>query len=369
MMCAKPRARQEDGMGMVVALVSLAAAIIAIPALALAAFLIDTWACKARYARWRARGGARPVVRTQDERFEGLPGYPFAPNYIELDGLRMHYVDEGPRGAAPILLLHGEPTWSYLYRKMIPALAAAGHRVIAPDLIGFGKSDKLARQCDYTYQMHVDMMDAFVKALDLRGITLFCQDWGGLIGLRAALDLDDRFARIVASNTGIPGKAPRGKFQPVTDLRSKHGPRGFLQWFFYSQFAPDFQVGKIIQMASRTKLTPEEIAAYDAPFATRRHKAGARKFPRLVPSELAKSAEAWERYARWDKPFLTAFSSGDPITRGIDRVMQRVIPGAQGQPHTIVRGAGHFIQEDKGEELAEIVLKFIAAAPQESTEN
>lgn len=347
-------------------LISILAVILSVAALVVAVlllFVLDVTWCKRRYARWREKRWARPVVRTPEERFEGLPGYPFTPNYVEVEGLRLHYVDEGPRDGKVVLLMHGEPSWSYLYRKMIPPLVEKGFRVIAPDLIGFGKSDKLVKQCDYTYQMHVDVICAFVEALDLREITMFCQDWGGLIGLRVALDLEERFARIVASNTGIPGKAPRGAFKPVTDLRSRGPLRGFVMWFFYSQLMPDLKMGEVLQMASRTTLTREEMAAYDAPFPTRRHKAGARKFPRLVPSEPGKSAEAWEQYAKWEKPFLTAFSSGDPVTRGFDRAMQRIIPGAQGQPHVTVRGGGHFVQEDKGPELAAIVAAFVEANP------
>lgn len=317
-----------------------------------------TWS-KRRYAAFRARGWTRPFVRTPEERFAGLPDYPFAPHYLEIDGLRVHYVDEGPPDAAPVLLLHGEPSWSYLYRKMIPALVAAGHRVIAPDLIGFGKSDKLLRQVDYSYQMHIDSMAALLRALDLNDITMFCQDWGGLIGLRVALDEEARFARIVASNTGLPGKAPRGLFRPVTERGTKTPWYGFAGWFLFSQVVWDIPVGRVIQMGARSRLSPEVLAAYEAPFPHRRYKACVRKFPRLVPSEYAKSTEAWLRYSAWQKPFLTAFATGDPITRGIDRAMQRVIPGAQGMPHTLVRGAGHFIQEDQGEALAEIVLDFI----------
>jgi haloalkane dehalogenase len=339
--------------------VGVPVALLAVLLLLALLLVADIYLAKRRYASFRRRPWARPLLRTPDARFEALPDYPFAPHYVEIDGLRMHYVDEGPRDAAPILLLHGEPSWSFLYRKMIPPLVAAGHRVIAPDLIGFGRSDKLTRQIDYTYQMHVDSVVEFVKQLELRDVTLFCQDWGGLIGLWVALEEEARFARIMASNTGLPGKPPRGNFQPVTE-RGKRTPwYGFAMWFVVSQTFPDMPIGRIIQTASRSKLPPEVIAAYDAPFPSRRYKAGARKFPRLVVSEFEKNTVAWRRYAEWNKPFLTAFASGDPITRGIDRAMQRVIPGAQGQPHTIVRGAGHFIQEDKGEELADMLIAFI----------
>lgn len=340
------------------------AIILLVPVLIIASLPLLLWLdivyCKWRYARYRRSHWQRPTVRTPEERFHALPGYPFAPHYVEVEGLRLHYVDEGPRDGQVVLLLHGEPSWSYLYRKMIPPLAEAGYRVIAPDLVGFGKSDKLRRQCDYTYKMHVDTMRAFVDALDLNEITLFCQDWGGLIGLWVAIDSPHRFARIVASNTGLPGKAPRGEFQPVTPRREKKTPwYGFAMWFLLSQAVPDLQIGRVIQMGARSKLPPEIVAAYDAPFPSRRYKAGARKFPRLVMSEWAENGRRWERYAAWEKPFLTLFASSDAITRGIDRAFQRVIPGAQGQPHEIIRGAGHFIQEDQGEELAQRVIAFI----------
>jgi len=291
-------------------------------------------------------------LRTPDERFANLPGYPFAPRYVEVDELRMHYVDEGPSGAAPVLLLHGEPSWSYLYRTMIPILAAAGHRAIAPDLIGFGRSDKPARREDYTYQRHMDWARGLLLALDLRGVTLVSQDWGGLIGLRLAAENEDRFARIVAANTFLPtGDRPPG--------------RAFLAWQQYSQTTPDFHVGGIVKGGCMSELAPEAIAAYDAPFPDDTYKAGARQFPLLVPTSPDDPAapanrRAWEALGRWRKPFLTAFGDSDPITRGADRVLQAAIPGAAGQPHTTLVGAGHFLQEDKGEELARVVVDFIA---------
>jgi haloalkane dehalogenase len=295
------------------------------------------------------------ALRTPDERFAHLPGYPFAPHYTEVDGLRMHYVDEGPPDAAPVLLLHGEPSWSYLYRKMIPILAAAGNRVIAPDLIGFGRSDKPTRREDYTYQRHMDWVRGLLLALDLRGVTLFGQDWGGLIGLRLAAENADRFARIVAANTFLPtGDRPVGK--------------DFLAWQHYSQTTPDFHVGGIVKGGCVSGLAPEVIAAYDAPFPDDSYKAGARQFPLLVPTSPDDPAApanraAWEALGRWQKPFLTAFSDSDPITRGADRILRAAIPGAAGQPHTTIAGAGHFLQEDKGEELARVVVDFIARTP------
>ncbi|MFO0757765.1 MAG: haloalkane dehalogenase [Byssovorax sp.] len=291
-------------------------------------------------------------LRTPDERFASLPGWPFSPRYVEVEGLRMHYVDEGPSEAAPVLLLHGEPSWSYLYRKMIPVLAAAGHRAIAPDLIGFGRSDKPASRAEYTYQKHVDWTAAFVRALDLEEITLVCQDWGGLIGLRIAAEHEARFARIVAANTFLPTGD-----QPM--------PEAFFAWQRFSQEVPELPVGAIIGRGCKVPPPPEVLAAYDAPFPDERYKEGARQFPLLVPSRPDDPAspanrKAWEVLLRWTKPFLTAFADSDPITRGADRVLQSAIPGAKGQPHVTIRDAGHFLQEDKGEELARVIVDFIA---------
>jgi len=292
------------------------------------------------------------TLRTPDERFANLPGYGFPPHYLEIDGLRVHYVDEGPRQAPPILLLHGEPSWSYLYRKMIPVLTAAGHRCVAPDLVGFGRSDKPVRREDYTYQRHVDWMRGVLERLDLRAVTLVCQDWGGLIGLRLAAEHEDRFARIVAANTFLPtGDTPPGP--------------AFLAWQTYSQETPDFHVGAIVRGGCVTDLPADVIAAYDAPFPDDRYKAGARQFPMLVPTSpndpaAAPNRQAWEVLGRWQKPFLTAFSDMDPITTGADRLLRHTIPGTQGQPHTTITGAGHFLQEDKGEDLARVVADFIA---------
>jgi haloalkane dehalogenase len=291
------------------------------------------------------------VLRTPDERFANLPGYPFPPHYVEVDGLRIHYVDEGPRDAAPVLMLHGEPSWSYLYRKMIPIVAAAGQRAVVPDLVGFGRSDKPVRREDYTYQRHVDWVRGLIEQLDLRSITLVCQDWGGLIGLRLAAEHGERFSRIVAANT----------FLPTGDIAPGDA---FLAWQKYSQETPDFHVGGIVRGACVTDLSPEVIAAYDAPFPDDRYKAGARQFPMLVPTSpndpaAAANRTAWEVLRHWRKPFLTSFSDSDPITRGADRLLQEAIPGATGQPHTTIVGAGHFLQEDKGEELARVVVECI----------
>jgi len=293
-------------------------------------------------------------LRTPDERFNNLPDFDFAPRYVEIAGLRVHYVDEGPPAVAPVLMLHGEPSWSYLYRKMIPIITAAGHRAVAPDLAGFGRSDKPARREDYAYQFHVDVMTGLIESLDLREITLVGQDWGGLIGLRIAAENPDRFARIVVANTGLPTGD-----QPMTE--------GFTRWREYSQTVENFHVGGIVKGGCLSDLPPEVIAAYNAPFPDDAYKAGARQFPLLVPirpDDPASEANrrAWEVLRRWEKPLLTAFSDGDPVTRGGERVFQKLVPGAHGQPHVTITGAGHFLQEDKGEELAQVVVDFIARA-------
>jgi haloalkane dehalogenase len=292
------------------------------------------------------------TLRTPDECFANLPGYPFAPHYTEIDGIRIHYVDEGPRTAAPVLMLHGEPSWSYLYRTMIPTVVGAGHRVVAPDLVGFGRSDKPVRREDYTYQHHVDWMRHLLTALDLRDVTLVSQDWGGLIGLRLVAEHPERFARVVTANTMLPtGDVPAGP--------------AFLAWKEYSQTTPEFHVGRIVRGGCVTELAPDVIAAYDAPFPDDRYKAGARQFPMLVPvtpddPAAPANRKAWEVLSRWTKPWLTAFSDQDPVTRGGDRIFQDRIPGAKGQRHTTIVGGGHFLQEDKGDELARIIVEFIS---------
>src|SRR3990172_9586296 len=300
------------------------------------------------------------ILRTPEERFEKLSGYDFEPHYVEINALRVHYLDEGPADAPPVLLLHGEPSWCYLYRKMIPVLTAAGYRAVAPDFMGFGRSDKPAGRDDYTYQLHVDVIAAFVEQLGpstgsrrgLRDITLVCHDWGGLIGLRVAAEHEERFARIVAANTFLPtGDNPPGE--------------AFLRWQKFSQEAPELPIGRIVNGGCVAELPAEVIAAYDAPFPEERYKAGARAFPALVPTRpddpaSSSNRRAWEVLRRWEKPFLTAFSDSDPITCGGDRAFQALVPGTKGQPHTTIAGAGHFLQEDKGEELAAVVVEFIA---------
>ena len=295
------------------------------------------------------------VLRTPDERFADLPDFPFQPHYQEVAGYRMHFLDEGPPDGQPILLVHGEPTWCYLYRKMIPVLTAAGYRCIAPDLIGFGRSDKPVDRAVHSYKFHVDAVAALVAALDLHNCTLFGQDWGGLIGLRVAAENEARFARIVTSNTGLPTGEER-----ITPA--------FLVWKKMSQQMldrGDMPIGALV--ATSTK-TPAVQQAYDAPFPEKRFKAGPLMLPQLVPvtpddPATAANKQAWEVLRKWQKPFLTAFGDADPITRGADQLFQREVPGCQHQPHATIAGAGHFIQETHGEELARKIVTFMAASP------
>jgi haloalkane dehalogenase len=301
-----------------------------------------------------------PFVRTPDEQFENLPGYTFEPHYVTVDGdLRMHYVDTGPAHAPPILLLHGEPSWSYLYRKMIPPLAAAGYRVIAPDLIGFGRSDKPTNRSDYTYTRHVNWVEELLLALDLQQITLFCQDWGGLIGLRLVAMHPDRFSGVIAGNTHLAG-GPQVTIGPPSHPRPP-GPT-FAEWLEYSQTVPVFDAGAIIQSATTSALSAAVVDAYRAPFPNNdeTYLAGAREFPTLVGTDLSENQAAWVVLQNWAKPFLTSFSDGDRITWGKELVFIEHVPGAANEPHVIVQNAGHFLQEDKGEELANIMLDFLA---------
>ena len=291
-------------------------------------------------------------LRTPDNRFEHLPDYPFAPHYLELGELRMHYLKEGQADSGyTLLMLHGEPSWSYLYRFMVPICAAAGHQVIAPDLIGFGKSDKPTNIDDYSYAGHVEWLRQFVERLDLTNICLVCQDWGSLLGLRLATLLEDRFAAIVVGN----GFLPTGEQQV---------PFVFKAWRAFAVHSPWFPISRIINTGCFKTLSPEERRAYDAPFPSARYKAGTRAFPRLVPTELnapgaAENRQAWEVLEKWNKPLLTTFSNGDPIMRGGDRYFQERVPGAKGQPHVTLKG-GHFLQEDSGPQFAAEVNQLLA---------
>ena len=292
-------------------------------------------------------------VRTPDDRFENLPDYPYAPHYLDsIHGLRMHYLDEGE--GAPFLCLHGEPSWSYLYRRMIPGLQALG-RVVAPDLLGFGKSDKPVNREDYSYSFHHDALVHFIEALDLRDITLVCQDWGGLLGLPIAAEMPERFARLVIMNTFLP----TGEEKPSD---------GFLAWRNFAEKQTDMPVGFIIQSATTTDLTPEVMAAYDAPFPDASYKAGAHMFPLLVPitpdhPTAAAQKEARERLAKWDKPALVMFSDKDPVTGPAAKHMRRLIPTAQNEPEFTVPNGGHFLQEDQPEVIVEQIAAFVERNP------
>ncbi len=300
------------------------------------------------------------VLRTPDRYFEDLEDYSFEPNYLEVDGLRLHYVDEGPKDGEVVLMLHGEPSWSYLYRKMIPIIVEAGYRAIAPDLIGFGKSDKLIRQKDYSYTFHVHIIKSFLAQLDLTNITLFCQDWGGLIGIRVAMNEQKRFDRIVASNTSIPF-APSHEDLPMRKMAliMLRTGVGFGSWYVFSQVTPVLDAGFLLDMGSANKLSSEVKRAYNAPFPTKHYKAGFRVFPRLVPSEPDECRVVWEKLQEWDKPFLTVFGDRDPITSVLDKLFQVHVPGAAALNHKKIKKASHFCQEDKGEELAKLTVKFI----------
>lgn len=301
------------------------------------------------------------TVRTPDDRFVGLPDFDFTPHYTEIDDLeggqlRVHYLDEGPADAAPILLMHGEPSWCFLYRHVIPPLVAAGHRVIAPDLVGFGRSDKPTSTTDHTYARHVDWMAQLLfDHLDLTEITFFGQDWGGLIGLRLVARDPDRFARVVVGNTGLPDG-------------SRSPGEAFLAWQKFSQEAEVFPVGAIVNGGCATDLTPEVIAGYDAPFPDDSFKAGARRMPSLVPTSTDDPAApdqraAWEVLKAFDRPFVCAFSDRDPITGGGERAFLGVVPGTEGQEHPTVVGGGHFLQEDEGPQLAAVILGVIERNP------
>lgn len=299
------------------------------------------------------------VLRTPDARFADLQDYAFVPHYTQLtdaDGtaLRLHHIDEGPADAAPVLLMHGEPSWSYLYRHFVGPLAAAGHRVIAPDLIGFGKSDKPAARSDYTYERHVAWMTDWLLQHDLKNITLFCQDWGGLIGLRLVAAFPDRFARLVVGNTGLPIGTGFSE--------------GFNAWLKFSQEVPQFPVGFIVNGGVQRDLSAAEIAAYDAPFPDESYKEGARQFPTLVPvtpehASVAQNKAAWQVLETFDKPVLTCFSDKDAVTAGGEKPFITRIPGAKNQPHIIIQDAGHFLQEDAAPQLAALINDFIAKNP------
>ena len=291
------------------------------------------------------------IFRTPDERFEGLPGYDFEPHYTEIDGLRLHYVDEGPRDGTPIVCFHGEPSWAFLYRKMVPPLVAAGHRVVCPDYAGFGRSDKPTDRGWYTYDRHVDLVTQVLDELDLRDATAVVQDWGGPIGLRWAVEHDDRVASLAVLNTGI-----------FTGRVSK----GFMAWREFAEKHPDLQVGRVIQGATVTDLPDEVVAAYDAPYPNAESKAGAAQFPLLVPITddypgAAEMRAVADELTRWEKPTLVAFSDNDPVfphPKSGNRFVESM-PGATEQ--VTIEGAAHFVQEDRGPEIADAMLAGFGA--------
>jgi haloalkane dehalogenase len=291
------------------------------------------------------------ILRTPDAHFENLPDWTFHPHYTQIidastsQTLRLAYVDEGPRDGPTVLLMHGEPTWSYLYRHIIPQLATLGYRVLAPDLIGFGRSDKLADRNDYTYERHVAWLSSWLTAMNLSDITLFCQDWGGLLGLRLVAAFPERFARVIAGNTGLPVGTPASD--------------GFMQWLAFSQSTNDLPVGQIVSTGVTRKLSREEVAAYNAPFPDASYKAGACQFPTLVPitpqhASVAENNAAWKVLSSFDKPFVTAFSDNDPVTRGGEFPFQKLIPGAKDQAHVTLKG-GHFLQEDCPDDIVALI--------------
>jgi len=312
------------------------------------------------------------VLRTPDERFESLPGYDFEPHYVEVpagDGtsasIRVHYLDERPSpgsGASQpsevVLLLHGEPSWSYLYRNMVPILVEAGLRVVVPDLVGFGRSDKPGSRTDYTYARHVEWMRAALLdagGLALEGITFLGQDWGGLVGLRLVAEHPERFSRVVAANTGLP-------------TGDDHMSEAFFAWQKFSQEVPQMPIGRIVSGGCTTTLSDEVIGAYDAPFPDESYKEGARQFPLLVPTRPDDPAseanrKAWEVLSSFDKPFLCAFSDSDAITKGADAQFKEKVAGARSQTHTTIAGGGHFLQEDRPEDLAAAVIEFVRVNP------
>ncbi len=306
------------------------------------------------------------ILRTPDDQFTDLPGYPFEPHYVDVpvdaDGegfdegatLRVHHLDEGPADGPVVLLLHGEPTWSYLYRHMVPVLTAAGYRCVVPDLVGFGRSDKPAEQSDHTYARQVAWMRAALfDALDLEDVTFFGQDWGSLIGLRLVAEHADRFARVVIGNGGLP--TGDGKLSEA-----------FMNWQHFASTTEHFPVGAIINGGCTTDLDADVVAAYNAPFPEDRYKAAARVYPSLVPvaddnPAVPANRAAWDALGKFTKPFLTAFSDSDPITKGGFRILQSHIPGAQGRDHVTIEGGGHFLQEDRGPQIAQVIIDFVAA--------
>ena len=293
------------------------------------------------------------VLRTPEDRFADLPDFGYRPGYGEVDGVRVAYVEAGPADGEPVLLLHGEPSWSFLYRKVMPVLAGAGLRAIAADLVGFGRSDKPAEVGDHSFARHVEWIRGLAfDHLDLRGLTIVGQDWGGLIGLRLAAEHPDRFARLVAANTGLPTGD-----QPM--------PQVWWQFRRVVEHASELDVARLVQAGCRHTLAPGVRAGYDAPFPDARYQAGPRAMPLLVPTApddpaTAANRAAWAALTTATTPLLVAFSDGDPITGGMAPILRTALAGARGRDHPVITGAGHFLQEDAGEELAEAIVRFLS---------
>lgn len=313
------------------------------------------------------------VVRTPDSRFDDLPDYPFEPNYLEVQGYRIHYIDEGPKDGEVVLLMHGQPSWSYLYRHMIPLLANAGYRVIAPDNVGFGKSDKPVDWSSHSYQMHVDVMSRFLDGINLKDATLFAQDWGGLIGLRVVEQRPDRFKRIMISNTTLPAMGGLKGWLGYPLLRASVWREGdvqqldfadpdfsFTTWVAYARTADVFSFADLFQHSTSRELSDVELAGYAAPFPNEEFMAGVRTFPSLVASQLRQNQLVMDDfYTKWEKPFITAFGDKDTLMAGRDKAWQNTVPGAKGQAHTLIKDGAHFIQEDKPKELVDKLIAFI----------
>ncbi|WP_394220593.1 haloalkane dehalogenase [Alteromonas gracilis] len=296
------------------------------------------------------------VLKTPESAFDKITDFSYTPHYIQVTDtisseITMAYYQCGPKDGHTVLLMHGEPTWAYLYRKMMPILADAGFNVVVPDLIGFGRSDKPVRKEDYSYARHFIWLKDWFTQVVKGPTTLFCQDWGGLLGLRLVADMPDQFASVMVSNTGLP--------------TGDHTPsEAFTKWRRFSQDVPVFPTSSIIQNATVTPLDDVTLAAYDAPFPDENYKAGARMFPLLVPTtpdsaEAQANRDAWGKLKQFDKPFMTAFGDSDPVTKGGDKIFQKLVPGCEGMPHTVIENGGHFIQEDQGELLAKLLINFI----------